>query len=132
MRDIKFRAWNGEDMLPPGDSIKFKNSVFYQLRVTTPDDRKFTDLDCKGLILMQYTGLKDKNGKEIYEGDIICNEGRQREVYKVSWNNDRGLWTLMPDEFASRWPELNSGSRKYMTVIGNIYETPELLNEKGS
>ena len=71
MRDIKFRAWNKDikEMFEVGQITLEKGIWDYQ-----PDDRKHIGISIPyqpSFILMQYTGLKDKNGKEIYEGDIV-------------------------------------------------------------
>lgn len=86
-------------------------------------------------ILMQYTGLKDKNGKEIYEGDLIEREdmaGHKNTVkVKFGWhgNIDRGT------EFYGynlNWSEEDFGKGKLTSteVVGNIYENPGTLNTK--
>ena len=105
------------------------------------------------VILMQYTGLKDKNGKEIYEGDIVSGG-----VY-YGWENETGLgivefgkweqdgsgheyepstclgWYIKTIEtdfgYNGECSSLVSGKKKHkqLEVIGNIYENPELLNK---
>ncbi len=72
-------------------------------------------------ILMQFTGLHDKNGKEIYEGDIVQHDAWDYP-FKVIFNNERARFVC----------ELKTGLTQYihsegLIVIGNIYETPELL-----
>ena len=73
----------------------------------------------KHFSLMQSTGLKDKNGKEIYEGDIIS--GGQN--YEVFWDN--GLAGFLARSSHTQGRELNDS----FEIIGNIYENPELLKE---
>ncbi len=74
-------------------------------------------------ILMQYTGLKDKNGKEIYEGDIIVE-------YLLPNEYDYGIIEYLDGSFVINWKSkmwqylINVSRRE---VIGNIYENPELL-----
>ncbi len=68
---------------------------------------------------MQYTGLKDKNGKEIYEGDVLS--GR----YIVEYKND----CFVVQEHTNDWSSVHYvlHHNPEMEVIGNIYENPELL-----
>lgn len=71
------------------------------------------------------TGLKDKNGKLIYEGDVV-KHSKSNQQYKVQWN-DKGFWQL--DDYAM------ARSSKFLEenyeVIGNIYENKELLESEG-
>jgi len=88
-----------------------------------------------GKVFMQYTGLKDKHGKEIYEGDILehrytlfKNQPEIVSVLVVSYRQD-GFYALNPKD-TDNSPAL--GKLRYCLnheVIGNIYENPELLGE---
>lgn len=110
MRTIKFRAWNQsrgvERML-----------VWGHLK-----QEPFEELIADHLVLMQFTGLLDKNGKEIYEGDILTGKSSTgRDKYWTMVWADRGCWEASPNnEYNINW--------KGWEVIGNIYENPELLN----
>ena len=115
-REIKFRAWDKgkkefvDDVLITAN----KHGFLYQ------NDNKceFSGED-RDIILMQYTGLKDKNGKEIYEGDIV-NENIQDRNYKIIFENGGFLGE------AEDGHVLFFGN-KHVEVIGNIYENPELV-----
>lgn len=90
------------------------------------DDKKEEDL-----ILMQFTGLKDKNGKEIYEGDIL-NITQDSIIGVVEWNNDLSLFELNcvvdhNDCTTTIYSKQENGFNINREIIGNIYENPELL-----
>ena len=116
MREIKFRAWDGNQMLDPEDISQ------------APEYRKW--LGKFDYELMQYTGLKDKNGKEIYEGDIIdillrFSDCESYEIALVEFI-DGAFWfdaKIFGYEDCN-WHHYNDSDRE---VIGNIYENPELL-----
>lgn len=70
-REIKFRVWDvGNKEMLEVQELDFE-STFYGGRIAIRPDQYNDYFDTEDMILMQYTGLKDKNGKEIYEGDII-------------------------------------------------------------
>ena len=112
MRTIKFRAWNEEKMSEPFMLISIiDNGIILQ-------DEDIYDLEnCE---LMQYTGLKDKNGKEIYEGDKIKwtttlnNTCKTEHVDTMTWVDHFACYMLMPFVHEPHGAE--------MEVIGNIYE----------
>lgn len=113
MREIKFRVWDKLNKeMNNIESINFQERRVYKDIVSY---RKFNDIE-----LMQYTGLKDKNGKEIYEGDILFESFRE-EYLKVVFEN--GSFRAEADGYSSDL----EGYDYSCEVIGNIYENPELI-----
>lgn len=74
---------------------------------------------------MQFTGLLDKSGKEIYEGDIL-NNGDRDGNWTVTWNNTTAIYNLC--ETKGDICESKPMTAQYLQIIGNIYENPELLS----
>ena len=110
MRPIKFRAWDGRRMFYPS-SISWKDSAIWCCDVLGAN--KYESVIEKAII-MQFTGLVNKNGKEIYEGDIVC-EGDQVGVVRY----DRCSFYVHSMTF---WKPSQTSE-----IVGNIYENPELL-----
>ena len=106
MREIKFRAFQDNQM------VTMPLSGNYGLN-------RFFGFLYQDVPVMQYTGLKDKNGKEIYEGDIIFWESIHGDVVAPVVFEDGGFWIKHDIHDAL--------SLKFSKVIGNIYESPELL-----
>lgn len=75
--------------------------------------------------LMQCTGLKDKNGKLIYEGDVIKRANAMNQQYTIAWN-DKGFWSASGHALSFCVETI----MKDYEVIGNIYENPELLEDE--
>jgi uncharacterized phage protein (TIGR01671 family) len=123
MREIKFRAWNKQDKKMC--DVKLLNYYRYEIAIEWGDNSWVVSMGHKDIILMQYTGLKDKNGKEIYEGDIIKFVFDNKYKGYIFWHST-GLWGVKWNyEFYNyRLFALNNDYEK----IGNIYENKELLN----
>ncbi len=116
MREIKFRGWNGSEFYNP---IIAEGQVFRS-------GRDFEDWNTASQDpLMQYVGLKDKNGVEIYEGDVI-DYGFNRFAAIVFWE---GRFTFKGLNFSDGNPSAIVDFFRYQ-VIGNIHENPELLEVK--
>ena len=117
MREIKFRAWSKKD-----ETMLSAEQVWGVLSMAL-------ELGGMGVLreqveLMQYTGLKDKNGKEIYEGDVVvCHEYKWVMEYDCPGETVEGVCYLGFGFPTRAYPE---GAE----VMGNIYENPELLNKE--
>ena len=135
-REIKFRAWDKKNKSFIPDDNEFKEYMigldgkFYKMDfysgVSGYEDGNLIWNELENIVLMEYTGLKDKNGKEIYEGDIVFSESNQ--YYK----QDEIIW----DCFGMGWDigkkdswKLRSPMSSKTEIIGNIYENPELITE---
>jgi len=139
-RQIKFRAWSpryskmyrvanlsyivDQDYEEPerdiGDLVQSIDVVTYRID-------KVGTFESAELVLMQYTGLKDKNGVEIYEGDIL---GYQDKKYKVIWSHGGfGIINILNELDYASFHILNLNEMQYK-VIGNIYSNPELQTPK--
>jgi uncharacterized phage protein (TIGR01671 family) len=101
MREIKFRAWNPEE-----------KTMLKPFDLSS--NPKYWCDNLKDYPLMQFTGLKDKNKVEIYENDVIDYYGKE-------------IIVKIPDVYIEVHKNLNT---EWCEVIGNLYETPELLDNK--
>jgi len=142
MREIKFRAWDKE-----------KKKMFNVLGMKWDPDGKFIcgndewngpEVWCPpesiSKIIMQYTGLKDKNGKEIYEGDVVKVHSGHDAIgadfgiskYRVQWREGGACLDMMHEDYLESERQIgmtfDNGGVKSIEIIGNIHQNPELLN----
>jgi uncharacterized phage protein (TIGR01671 family) len=125
MREIKFRAWDGSQMVyntTPYARLENKNILCIGSCGYNRRENLETSIDCEAIAVMQYSGLKDKNGKEIYEGDMVVSENQAEEPLPISFNGHHGLRVMIGKNQMTRADAL------YGEVIGNIYEHPHLLD----
>src|SRR5690606_4405141 len=119
MREIKFRAWYANQEMHYGIApIDNKYYIFFETQKRNAHDLQIN----RAISIMQYTGLKDKNGKDIYEGDIV-KHATDEGVYKVIFE-DGGFYVKNLFEY-----DFQTINEYPLEVIGNIYENPELLEE---
>jgi len=125
-REIKFRAWDEQRKEFMDNNIFFVyGNGDIGFTWSFPIAQKYTEKPPRA-VLMQYTGLKDKNGKEIYEGDIIKGYEYIRTIqYRESFGAFRAMSTQ------SRGVPLYKSTLENMEIIGNTYENPELLKNHG-
>ena len=128
MREIKFRAWyKPYSHMVESDDVESINfdveiiGVYMEL-----ENRGFHKLRLSDFELMQYTGLKDRNGKEIYEGDIINDSFGDRKG-RIRYNIHIAAFEIA--EYDGIHLLSSHNSEKYFEVIGNIYEHPHLIGK---
>ena len=131
MRDIKFRCWDTEnkEMLEVQE-LDYEDSYNGQPMIRTT---MYSDyFDTEDMILMQYVGLKDKNEKEIYEGDIVKFRFKDdREEFPdligyIEYQTTFTAFRIMSNQGSFK---IDITEIKFIEVIGNIYENPKLLEE---
>jgi uncharacterized phage protein (TIGR01671 family) len=135
-REIKFRAWceSNKEMYYPDNNYEFwvdNNSFGFYPRYDKDELYHFNTMPSeneKKIVVMQYTGLKDKNGKEIYEGDIV-NQEKWVSIgkYALSVGVVKYKGVCFTCECIAEWIGSNADLNGNAEIIGNIYETPQLL-----
>lgn len=109
-RQIKFRAWTGVVML---DDVSF--------------DASSGSANGQGVTYLQFTGLLDKTGKEIYEGDLLSYIAKERNQHQVAGEVEfnKGQFLVKGSQLSLAGDVSNYG----VEIIGNIYSNPELLEK---
>lgn len=137
-REIKFRVWE-----PLNKNMQYLNFALYEnkgqvnhwvlpLDHQCCSDKNYTIMNLNNVEIMQYIGLKDKDGIEIYEGDILINTNKSK--LNLGMDNQKYLVIYKTLGFDLK-PLFKGIALKFdysdLKKIGNIYENPELLNEEG-
>lgn len=128
MREIRFRAWLPEEKeMQMVHDIHFnEDGSFWRIRFYS-EGHNYVIQGANKYELMQFTGLKDKNGKEVYEDDII--EFENQGKYVIIYREDSAMFYVRPTTNGEQipiWLEYSNQNCPY-EVIGNIYENPELM-----
>jgi hypothetical protein len=119
-RTIKFRAWIRDEYMSYSHTNKGLGYLEFNDDGTTVIGEDDGDQRYENVPLMQFTGLKDKNGVEIYEGDIVKHDSGWIDEIKWGFITDGGP--------TCGWGFYDYGDR--IAVIGNVYENPELADNK--
>lgn len=133
-REIKYRAWlKEEEKMVNVETIDFTDkSMQYLEKNEIIDAYLLRRMIFDDVELMQYTGIKDKNGKEIYEGDILkykfLYDRRLKHVTLVKFVETEANFGIK-DTYGNEIPLFRITANNYFEVIGNIYENEELLQK---
>lgn len=136
MREILFRGKRKNHIESHIYRSKYKNGDWVYGLITKCHPREFWDklndemTDTYGIsgieidrdTVGQFTGLVDKNGEKIFEGDIIA---KGFELFEVKWNPEQVRWGIYSDDYEVAG--FTKFSEPYFEVIGNIYDNKELL-----
>lgn len=146
MREIKFRVYHKPDkkrILPENSGLwlDFDGEIYHQFH----GEEAPYPVDPNDFELMQYTGLKDMDGREIYEGDVVQDEGVEKphDIAVIKYVPKLCVFLLVPIYILKLDPELedmdvwdecvndlcfgNWVPNKYLKVVGNVFENPELM-----
>lgn len=126
----RYRAWDkhGHKMFANDELIIWNGNVYAN------DSKKLTCNNLKGWsiddeYLMQSTGLRDKEGTEVFEGDILHHQIQTEYTFIVKYDKDKGRW--YGDGLSRTYRiDIKKEFLPYYKVIGNIYENQEILKEK--
>ena len=143
MREIKFRAWD----LKTKTMHTVENINFCGRETVTVQYNPIKKISLDSVYLMQYIGVQDKNGVEIYEGDVIhwdpvrpvesytptYAKTKRLDDYIIQWNAARCEFWAEPGELGHAYMNISQSDLSMnWKVIGNIYENPELVNNEAN
>lgn len=124
----KFRLWNRIT-----SQLHIVDGLYFNAREAeyVDDDNVLRFVGFKNIDLMQSTGLKDKNGKEIFEGDILAFKTDDEVInVKIFWDEKHDLFMFRSEKYNEEEPlaELVEANTYPFEIIGNVYENKELLD----
>ena len=125
MREIKFRGLSLTGYWIYGNLDNQGNMV----EIFNRDDGMFSKSVVMPKTIGQYTGLKDKDGKEIYEGDIL--EFSKGSIMYVEWDDDFKIFVLTDPRINLKNGSIGNWYVEKTKIIGNIFENKELLKTRG-
>lgn len=132
-REIKFRAWDkrNKKMLKVAGVELISGREIVSVGTLLPDEVVYGKVNGSNLSLMQYTGIHDKNGREIYEGDIVHAYDQEPDRDEPDYRGSEatgivefnGSMFMLDDDIVLDYPPI-------LEVIGNIFENTEMLEEE--
>lgn len=145
MKQLKFRAWDSQTKRFIQDDVDVENRENHDLGnyaldpsgvlyFFQSDEGGMSVLDKKDVEIMQWTGLKDKNGQPVFEGDIVhedCTNPNVNWTYEVFYDKDEAkFWLRNEEEVYGQWNVYDDPAYvrwSLYEVIGNVWESPELI-----
>lgn len=125
MREIKFRAWDDEN-----NCMVKVSKLHLGKKMMVEHDKSEWNWYTRETPIMQFTGLTDKNGKEIYEGDIVTYGAWDVDIDE-DWRHSPALVEYKDEKTAfylTKSCNIHLAGLRELEVLGNIYENPELIN----
>jgi uncharacterized phage protein (TIGR01671 family) len=129
MQRLKFRVWDKKGKV----MFIVKGMAFEEdlVKVKVEKDGRIMELPAGDIEIMQFTGIVDNDGSEVYEGDIVKVLGKHNQLFGYVWFN--GFFytvNLFNVPGADNWPIMKEENIRSLDVIGNIYENHDMLEPK--